>query len=107
MYDYTLNGSRKELNTSTGAVVNTTFAPSSGSRGAATTTYKGNYTINTTAGELTIDDAQYLFNPAFTLQPLNNKHSYVLTGSILTVTSVHYNAATKYRSINEASFTKQ
>ena len=106
-YDYTLTGTKKEVNTATGAQTTTDYTPSSDSRGASYTSYNSSYTINRTAGELTIDDAQYLFNPAFLLQPANKKHSYTLNGNTLKVTSVYYNAGTNTRTINEATFIKQ
>jgi hypothetical protein len=107
MYDFTTNGTKKEVITSTGATTTTNNTPITGSRGVGTSSVTSNYSINTTAGELTIDDAQYLFNPAFTSQPANKKHKYALAGNTLKVTTEQYDASTKFRSVNEATFTKQ
>ncbi len=106
MYDYTTTGVKKEVNTSTGATITTTTTPFSGTSGSASNTFSSNYTIAVAAGELTIDDAQYLFNPAFLPQPANKKYSYTLTGNTLKVTTAYYNAGNKSRMINEATFTK-
>jgi hypothetical protein len=107
MYDFTTTGVRKEVNTTTGATVTTNMTPSTGSRGQSTSSVSSNYTINTGAGELTIDDAQYLFNPAFISQPGSKKHKYTLSGNVLKVITEHYDASTRYRVVNEAMFTKQ
>lgn len=107
MFDYTRTGNKKEVNTSNNNTITTNYSPQSGSSGATTTSYTSNYTINTTTGELTVDDGTYLFCPAFLSQPANKKHSYTLTGNVLKVTSVHYDASAKYRTVHEATFTKQ
>jgi hypothetical protein len=107
MVDYTLTGTKKEVNTSTGATTTTSYTPQTGSRGESNTTYSSNYTITAAAGEITVNDAQYLFSPAFLIQPSNKKHKYTLTGSTLKITSETYDASTKTRSVNEAIFTKQ
>ena len=107
MYDFTTSGTKKEVITSTGATTTTNYTPTTGSRGQSTSSVSSNYTISTTTGELTIDDAQYLFNPAFTSQPANKKHKYALTGNTLKVTTEQYDASAKFRSVNEATFTKQ
>ena len=105
LFDYTLVGTKKEVNTTNNTTVTTAYTPSSDSRGQATTTYTSNYTINT--GELTIEDAQYLFSPAFLLQPTNKKHSYMLNGNVLKIVSTFYDPSTRTRSVYEATFTKQ
>lgn len=107
MYDFTTTGTRKEVNTSTGATTTTAVTPITGTSGQTTSSVTSNYTINTAAGELTIDDAQYLFNPSFISQPSNKKHKYTLNGNALKVVTEHYNASARYRVINETTFTKQ
>ena len=107
MYDFTTTGVRKETNTSTGATTTTNATPLTGARGQTSSSVTSNYTINTTTGELTIDDAQYLFNPAFISQPSTKKHKYTLTGNVLKVITEHYDASAKYRVVNEATFTRQ
>lgn len=107
MYDYSTSGTQKEMNTSTGAVKISSYGPILGSRGAMTAASSSNYAIDTNLGELTIDDAQYLFNPAFVSQPVNKKHIYVLTGNVLKVTTNTYTASSQSRMISEATFTKQ
>jgi hypothetical protein len=107
MDNYVNTGTRKETNTTTGAVVTTNLSPTSGSSGAASTNYSSTYSIDTAVGELTISNAQYLFNPAFIMQPGNNKHSYTLTGNTLKVITNSYSASGRTRTISEATFTKQ
>jgi hypothetical protein len=107
MYDFTTTGVRKETNTNTGATTSANATPTTGSRGQTSSSVTSNYTINTTTGELTIDDAQYLFNPAFISQPSTKKHKYTLTGNVLKVITEYYDANAKYHVVNEASFTKQ
>jgi hypothetical protein len=107
MVDYILTGTRKEVNTSTGATTTTTYTPQSGSRGESSTTYSSSYTISAASGEIMVTDAQYLFSPAFLIQPSNKKHKYTLTGGTLKITSETYDAANKTRSVNEVTFTKQ
>jgi hypothetical protein len=107
MYDCTTVGTTKYVNTTTGATTITNNGPFLESKGSTTSSYSNNYTISTSNGELTITDAQYLFNPAFILQPLNNKHSYSLSGNILTVTTSYYNSTNRSRSVSIATFTKQ
>lgn len=106
MYDYSTGGIRKEVNTTTGATVTTTITPFTGVSGNASSSTSSNYTIAVAAGELTINDAQYLFNPAFILLPANKKYAYVLSGNILTITATYYDAGTKHRAVSESSFTK-
>lgn len=107
MYDYTTTGTTKEMNTANGATVTTNKSPQSGASGQSTSSWAKAYTISTATGELTIDDAQYLFNPAFISQPAGKKHKYTLSGTTLKITTEHYDAANKYRVVNEATFTKQ
>ena len=107
MYDFSTIATKKEIITSSGATTTTSYTPTTGSRGLATSSVTSNYTINTTIGELTIDDAQYLFNPAFTSQPANKKHKYALAGNTLKVTTEQYDASTRFRCVNEATFIKQ
>jgi hypothetical protein len=107
MYDYVLTGSRKDKVISTGTETTTTFTPANDSRGAATTNYKSSYTIAVAAGELTINDAQYLFNPAFVLLPNSQKYKYSLVGNTLKVTIEYYDPALRHREFYEATFQKQ
>ena len=106
MNDYTTTGTRKEVNTTTGATVTTTTTPLTGTSGATTTNYNSTYTISVASGELTINDAQYLFNASFISLPANKKYAYILTGNMLKITSTHYDAANKHRMVYEATFTK-
>jgi hypothetical protein len=104
MYDYTTTGLTKNV---TGSGTTTTIlTPTTGSRGGSSSTMSSNYSIATSSGEITVDDAQFLFNPAFVLQPANKKHSYNLTGNVLKITTTYYDAATRHGSVSEATFTK-
>jgi hypothetical protein len=107
MFNSSTAHTRKETNTSTGAVVTSNSGPFTGTSGSATDTYNSNYTIDVAAGQLTIDNAQYLFNPSFINQPLDKKHSYTLTGNTLQVTTNTYSASSRSRTVNVAIFTKQ
>jgi hypothetical protein len=107
MYDYTTTGTHKEMNTTTGATTTTNYSPLTGTSGSASTAYNSNYTIDVTALELTIDNAQYLFDPAFISQPSNKKYSYTLTGNTLKVITNTYSATTRSRTVSEGTFTKQ
>lgn len=107
MYDYTTTGTTKEVNTATGATGIINRTPLTGASGQSTTSVAKGYTISTATGELTIDDAQYLFNPAFVTQPAGKKHKYSLSGTTLKITTEQYDAAARYRVVNEATFTKQ
>jgi hypothetical protein len=107
MHSYSTSGTRKEMNTASGAVITTNLSPLTGSSGSASGAFNSNYTIDATALELTIDNAQYLFNPAFISQPANKKHSYTVTGNTLKVTTNAYTSSSRSRAINEATFTKQ
>lgn len=107
MYDYTTTGTTKEINTASGNTITTNRQPQTGASGQSTTSFAKAYTLSAGTGELTIDDAQYLFNPAFIPQPAGKKHHYNLTGTALKITSEQYDAAAKYRVVNEATFSKQ
>jgi len=107
LYNFSTSGTRKETNTSTGAVINSNISPFTGSSGATTSNYNSSYTIDVNALELTVDNGQYLFNPAFITQPSNKKHTYIVTGNTLKITTNTYNASNRNRTINEATFTKQ
>lgn len=105
MYDYTGVNTSKYVNTTTGATTTTT-TPSSGSSGGSTQTYSNSYTISTANSQLTINDGQYLFNPAFILQPTDFKYAYTLTGNTLKITVAYYSPANRSRSLCVATFTK-
>ena len=106
MFDFTTTGTRKEVNTTTGATITSTPSPTSGSRGAPTTNFGSTYTIATATTELTVNDAQSLFSPAFLLLPANKKCTYTITGNSLKVTSTYYDAPTRHREVTESTFTK-
>lgn len=107
MYNFSRSGTRKETNTSTGAVINSNISPFTGSSGVSTSNYSSSYTIDANALTLTIDNAQYLFNPAFITQPSDKKYTYALTGNTLKITTNTYSASNRNRTVDEATFTKQ
>lgn len=107
VYDFTRTGTTKEVNTANGQTVTTTHSPTTGTVGVTTSSYSSNYTIDATAKTVTVADAQYIFNPAFIMLPSNKTYFYATSGNTLTVTSVHYDATNKSRTISESIFTKQ
>lgn len=107
MFDYQNAGIRKETNTTTGATITTNLSYLPNSAGGAATAYSSAYTFSVAGSELSITDAQYLFNPGFLLLPASKKYKYTYAGNVLKITVDYYDASSKNRSTTEASFTKQ
>lgn len=107
MYDFSTSGIKKERNTVTGAIVTTNISPFTGVSGGVATNYSSSYTFSIAGSEMSINDAQYIFNPAFLILPASKKYSYAFVGGVLKVTIESYNSSQRARSVCEATFTKQ
>lgn len=112
MYDFNTTGTRKEVNTSTGATNTNATTPITGSSGATTTSYSSTYAINTSTAELNIPTGELLFSASFIPQPATKKYKYTLSANVLTIISEQYapssfTGTSSYRVIHEARFQKQ
>lgn len=107
MYDFNTSGVRKERNTTTGATVTTNISPFTGTSGGTSTNYSSSYTFSIAGSEMSINDAQYIFSPAFLTLPASKKYSYTFVGGVLKVTIESYSSTQRFRSVCEATFTKQ
>lgn len=107
MFDYLTSGVRKERNTTTGATTTTNTTPFTGTSGGASTTYSSAYTFSIAGSEMSINDAQYIFNPAFLILPASKKYTYTFTGGVLKITFESYTASSRNRMTYEGTFTKQ
>lgn len=106
-YDFLTSGIRKEKNTTTGATTTTNTTPFSGNSGSNTSNYNSAYTFSIAGSEMTITDAQYIFNPAFLILPASKKYTYTFTGGVLKIMFESYTPSSKNRMVYEGTFTKQ
>ncbi len=103
-YGYTTTGTKKNL--TTGAISILTYLPSSDTRGASTTSYNSNYTFSIAGAQLNITDGQYVFNPAFQIQPTDKNYRYTFLANELTVNYEYYSASNRTKNKTTAVFTK-
>jgi hypothetical protein len=106
VWNYGVSGTEKTTNLSTNITTVGTYLPYSDSRGISTTTYNSDYSFSIAGSQVQINDAQYLFCPAFLLLPAEKKYNYTFSGNQLTITVEYYSAANRSRSVTTSVFTK-
>jgi hypothetical protein len=103
-YSVVKTGTKKNL--STGAISNLTYLPYNDTRGTSNTSHNSDYTFSVPGSQMSINNAQYLFLPAFQIQPVDKKYNYTFASNDLTVSFEYYSAANRTKTSTTSVFTK-
>jgi hypothetical protein len=106
VWNYMEAGSEMRTNLTSNASMIADFLTVNGSTGATTTSYSSNYTFSIAGTQLEVNDAQYIFCPAFQIMPIDKKYNYTLVGNDLSITISYYNPVSRSRYLGTAVFRK-
>ncbi len=107
VYDHITVRNVKETNLTTGAVIVSSLPTLNGQIGNISDTHTSNYNQAVPGSKLLIESGNYLFSPSYTAQPADKLYGYSFINGVLKITYEGYEAQSRMRNIQEATFTKQ